>query len=64
MKWPLVMLTRQQYERLRLENLTLPDALRESNAELARYRSLISGLRTGRDDMTKAVEAAFEKERG
>jgi protoporphyrinogen oxidase len=57
--WPWV--TRSRYERLKQENYSLRDALREANAELRKHRTLIAGLRDGDKRMTEAVERALSR---
>lgn len=42
---------RSTHEKVRLENWTLRDALRESNAELLKHRRLIAGLKDGSIDL-------------
>lgn len=55
--WPWV--TRRRYEKLKQENYSLRDALRNANDELRRHRLLLGGLRAGDARMTEAVEKAI-----
>jgi hypothetical protein len=51
--WPLV--RRGRHNELRLENMTLRDALRNANDEVRRHRALIAGLRDGDERVTESV---------
>lgn len=50
-----------EMERVRRENYTLRDALREANAELFRHRQLLASLRRGEEEATAAVEKALKR---
>lgn len=47
MRWPFMLKSTHEetFEKVRLENYTLRDALKEANAELVRHRKALSGLR-------------------
>jgi len=56
LKWPLMLVS--THERVRLENYTLRDALREANRELLKHRQLIAALKSGHEQTSKQFEAA------
>lgn len=57
-KWPWV--SARRLEALQLENYTLRDALRESNAKVQKYRRLIARLSAGDPETTEAFERASQ----
>jgi len=52
--WPFVW--RSTYERMRRENYTLRDALREANNEIKRHRRLLADIQSGRTDVVRILE--------
>lgn len=61
MKWQWPFVWRSDYNAVRLENYTLRDALRNSNAELHKHRRLLAQLRAGEQTATEAVERALQR---
>lgn len=57
--WPFVL--RSTYERVRAENSTLRDALREANNELRKHRLLIDGIAKGTPDVIDKLERVLLK---
>lgn len=47
MKWRTPFVSRHEFDLLKIENMTLRDALRNANAELLKHRRLIADIRDG-----------------
>jgi hypothetical protein len=47
MKWRIPFVSRHEFDLLKIENMTLRDALRNANAELLKHRRLIADIRDG-----------------
>jgi hypothetical protein len=57
--WPFV--HKSDFEQMRQERNFMKEALHDANAELYKHRRLIAGLRSGRADVTEALERIFTK---
>ena len=63
--WPFVTRSthaelQDEHDRIKQENWHLRGAIREANEELRKHRLLIAGLRTGQDDVCRAIERVFQ----
>lgn len=47
---------KKDHRAMKIENMTLRDALREANAELLKHRRTIAALGAGQRDVTEQVE--------
>lgn len=47
---------RSAYDKLKLENYTLRDALRDANEDLRRHRVLLAAMRDGDPETTRQIE--------
>jgi hypothetical protein len=58
MRWPWMLIRKDDYRLLKLENSTLREDMKNAVVELRKHRMLLASLSTGSPEVTEALERA------